>query len=206
MGETLLDRTDLVNVHLRILVVEDDHADFLFIQRLLGKSRFLSADLLWARGLQEALPIISAGNLDLILSDLNLRELQGVDTITCLNEAAKKVPIVVMTGLDDERVALQILRAGAQDYLVKGKFDTPELVRAIRYSIERKIMVVKLHNALEDVKTLSGLLPICASCKKIRNDQGYWKGVEDYISEHADVRFSHGLCPGCIGKYFDDVE
>jgi hypothetical protein len=54
------------------------------------------------------------------------------------------------------------------------------------------------------VKQLSGLLPICASCKKIRDDKGYWNQLEHYISEHSDVGFSHGICPDCVGTMFPD--
>lgn len=62
-----------------------------------------------------------------------------------------------------------------------------------------------LENALSRIKVLSGLLPICASCKKIRDDSGYWKEVEYYISEHSDAVFSHGICPDCIQKYYPNV-
>lgn len=58
-------------------------------------------------------------------------------------------------------------------------------------------LVLDLQKALAKAKTLSGLLPICASCKKIRDDTGYWHQVEVYIRDHAEVDFSHGLCPGC---------
>lgn len=63
----------------------------------------------------------------------------------------------------------------------------------------------KLHNALSRVKTLSGLLPICSSCKKIRDDKGYWNQIENYIKKHSDADFSHGLCPDCIKKLYPDV-
>ena len=52
----------------------------------------------------------------------------------------------------------------------------------------------------EQVKLLSGLLPICAWCKKIRNDENYWQGLEDYLSRHTDLRFSHGICPTCLDE------
>lgn len=61
-------------------------------------------------------------------------------------------------------------------------------------------IVIELQEALARAKTLSGLLPICASCKKIRDDAGYWHQVEVYIREHAEVDFSHGLCPDCQGE------
>ncbi|HJX31286.1 MAG TPA: PAS domain-containing protein [Thermodesulfobacteriota bacterium] len=76
---------------------------------------------------------------------------------------------------------------------------------------ERKILIQELQQALEErqealakVKTLSGLLPICASCKKIRDDSGYWKQIEAYIREHSDATFTHGICPECVKKLYPD--
>jgi hypothetical protein len=64
---------------------------------------------------------------------------------------------------------------------------------------------LKLINAMSEIKTLSGILPICASCKKIRNDKGYWQMVEEYIGEHSDARFSHGMCLDCAKKLYPDI-
>lgn len=69
----------------------------------------------------------------------------------------------------------------------------------------QKELIEQLRRALSQVKTLSGLLPICASCKKIRDDQGYWQQVEEYVRAHADVEFSHGICPDCAEKLYGDL-
>jgi hypothetical protein len=63
----------------------------------------------------------------------------------------------------------------------------------------------ELKEAVAQVKQLSGLLPICASCKKIRDDQGYWNQVEHFFLEHSDVKFTHGICPDCAEKLFPDI-
>ena len=65
-------------------------------------------------------------------------------------------------------------------------------------------LVVELQHALQQVKTLSGLLPVCMFCKKVRNDQGYWARIEQYLAEHADVEVSHGVCPDCGQKFLGD--
>jgi len=67
--------------------------------------------------------------------------------------------------------------------------------------LEHERLIGELTKALADIRTLRGLLPICAGCKKIRDDRGYWQGLEQYLSEHAEVQFSHGLCPDCLAKY-----
>ena len=69
---------------------------------------------------------------------------------------------------------------------------------------ERSELIAELQLALEKVKLLSGLLPICASCKKIRDDKGYWNQIESYIREHSEAQFTHGICPECAKEYFGD--
>jgi len=65
--------------------------------------------------------------------------------------------------------------------------------------------VTKIKEALAEVKTLSGLLPICSSCKKIRDDKGYWNKIEEYIHKHSEAQFSHSICPGCAKKLYPDL-
>ena len=71
---------------------------------------------------------------------------------------------------------------------------------------EREKLILDLQQALASVKTLSGLLPICAHCKRIRDDRGYWNEVEEYIRHHSDAGFSHGICPECMTKYYPDLK
>jgi hypothetical protein len=72
--------------------------------------------------------------------------------------------------------------------------------------IEKEKLIVELKHALHKVKTLSGLLPICASCKKIRDDQGYWNQIESYIQIRSDAEFSHSICPDCAKKLYPDID
>jgi hypothetical protein len=69
---------------------------------------------------------------------------------------------------------------------------------------EREKFILELREALSQVKMLSGLLPICSSCKKIRNDEGYWEQMEMYIRDHSEAEFSHGICPECVQKLYPD--
>ena len=71
-----------------------------------------------------------------------------------------------------------------------------------RIETEREALILELKRAAEDINTLSGILPICSSCKKIRDDQGYWEQVEAYVSRHTDAQFSHGICPDCMSKLY----
>lgn len=71
---------------------------------------------------------------------------------------------------------------------------------------EREKLIFSLRNALSNIRTLSGLLPICASCKKIRNDKGYWEQIESYVRDHSEVSFSHGICPDCFNTLYPDYK
>ena len=70
---------------------------------------------------------------------------------------------------------------------------------------DRSLVLLILENVTE-LQTLRGLLPVCAHCKKIRDDKQYWHEIDTYLTEHMDLNFSHGICPGCIKKFFDDLD
>jgi len=86
---------------------------------------------------------------------------------------------------------------------------------AVRKNAERRIqdtlaekeeLIRELTIAIDEVKTLRGFIPICAHCKKIRDDQGYWEQIEDYIGAHSEAEFSHGICPDCMKKYYPEID
>lgn len=78
------------------------------------------------------------------------------------------------------------------------------LGKKIEYIVASGIDITELQDALSEVKTLSGLIPICANCKKIRDDRGYWNRLEDYIKKHSEANFSHGICPDCLKELYPD--
>jgi len=130
----------------------------------------------------------------------------GIETAEILKQ--KGLPIIYLTAHSDVET---LERAGSSlpyGYLLK-PFDPQELHIAIQMALlkhksdkEKKELIEKLQEALNKVKILSGLLPVCASCKKIRNDNGYWQQIETYIAEHSDLEFTHGLCPDCVKKLY----
>ena len=81
-----------------------------------------------------------------------------------------------------------------------------EIAERKKAEAERERLIHELENALHQVKTLRGLLPICAGCKKIRDDKNHWHSVESYIMDHSQAEFSHGLCPDCLKKYFPKTD
>ncbi len=173
------------------------------IQRLLAKNFPSGLQLSRVVRLEEACQKLAGETFDLILLDLTLPDCRGVTSVEMVHAVASEIPIIVVSGMNEEEFALQCLQSGAQDYLVKGKIEGSAILRAVRYAIERQKcyeqqkLVQQLRDALAQVRVLSGLLPICAACKRIRNDQGYWAEVDTYIEAHSAVQFSHGICPEC---------
>jgi hypothetical protein len=73
-----------------------------------------------------------------------------------------------------------------------------------QYKKDRERLIAELQKALSEINKLSGMLPICASCKKIRNDEGYWEQIESYIRQHSEAEFSHSICPDCARKLYPE--
>lgn len=136
---------------MKSLLVEDNPADARLIREMLKESPAGTFEFHQVGRLQAALERLRGESFDVVLLDLGLPDSQGMGTLTLMEKASGGVPIVVLTGLDDERFALEVVRAGAQDYLVKGRFDSQLLVRTIRYAVERK-------RAEEEVRRLNAEL------------------------------------------------
>jgi diguanylate cyclase (GGDEF)-like protein/PAS domain S-box-containing protein len=124
----------------RLLLIEDNHGDARLLREMLSEQSAHATSLTHVECMQEAELHLAAHALDLILLDLGLRDAQGLEAVRRAHAAAPRVPLVVLTGLDDESVAAQSLREGAQDYLVKGQIEGRGLLRAMRYAIERKVL------------------------------------------------------------------
>ncbi len=124
------------NQPIRVLLIEDNPGDARLLQELLTESQ-TSFVFVCVERMAMALEKLEAGGIDVVLSDLSLPDSRGVETFEKLHTRAPDVPIIVLSGLADEALAVEIVEKGAQDYLVKGTFDTDLLVRAMRYAIKR---------------------------------------------------------------------
>ncbi len=121
-----------------LLLVEDNPGDALLLKTVLAEARTPPFDVTGVEYLQDAIRSLQEGQFDVVVLDLSLPDCQGLDSFLLVQSASPTVPILVLTGTDDEQLALEAVRSGAQDYVTKEMLDARLLVRAIRYSIERK--------------------------------------------------------------------
>ena len=137
---------------IKILLVEDNPGDARLIREMLAESQEVGFEIDWVTRLSEGLERLSRGGIDLVLLDLGLPDSHGLETFVRAYAQAPQVPLVVLTGLNDENVALTAVRQGAQDFLVKGQTDGIMLFRAIRYATERKKVEEDLRRANEELR------------------------------------------------------
>src|SRR5580698_2976236 len=123
-----------------VLLVEDNLGDARLLREMLNEQNSFNTRLTHLECMSDAERHLAENAVDIILLDLGLSDAQGLEAIRRAHSAAPDVPLVVLTGLDDESVALQALQQGAQDYLIKGQIETRGLQRALRYAVERKTM------------------------------------------------------------------
>jgi PleD family two-component response regulator len=199
-----------------ILIVDDNPKNLKVMLGLLKRADF---DISVARSGQEALKRANDLAPDIILLDVMMPDLDGFETCQRLktNPATATIPVIFMTALTDVESKVKGFAAGGVDYVTKpvesgellARLMTHLALRRLQKSLEAKNAELQAKNeqlqqALGQVKTLSGLLPICANCKKIRDDQGYWQDVAVYIRDHSEADFTHGICPDCMGKLYPD--
>ncbi|MFB3889528.1 MAG: ATP-binding protein [Candidatus Bathyarchaeia archaeon] len=151
-------------------MVEDNPGDARLIQEMLNEEKFAVGTLEESERLSSGLKRLAKGGIDAILLDLSLPDSQGLNTFETIHSAAKQVPIVIMTAVEDDKLALESVRRGAQDYLVKGKFDSALLVRALNYSVERK----KIDDELKRQAELIDLSPDAIIIKKPDDTITFW--------------------------------
>jgi len=160
-----------------------------------------------------ALKAVRADIPDLILLDIMMPGMNGFEVCRNLKaeEQTKHIPIIFISGLHELEDKVRAFSEGGVDYITK-PFQTEEVLARVnthialhtfRKSLEKKN--IELQKALDEVKQLRGFLPICANCKNIRDDKGYWERIETYVSNHSDAKFTHSICPDCATKLYPDL-
>ncbi len=198
----------------RVLIAEDDFLVSEMIRGVLDELGYENAGT--ARDGRKAVEMTESLRPDVVIMDIKMPEMDGVQATEAIQRRCP-TPVVVLTAYDEPELLRKTSAAGVGAYLVKPP-RAAELGRAIEIARARFRDMLELRDlndalearnrdlreALANVKTLRGLLPICGSCKKVRDDAGYWHQVEEYLSAHSEVDFSHGLCPDCLKRLFPE--
>jgi response regulator RpfG family c-di-GMP phosphodiesterase len=192
-----------------ILIVDDEPGNIEILSETLGETY----EILAATSGKEALEIAKRQIPDIIILDVVMPVMSGYEILRSLkqNASLKEIPVIFITALDKEDQETRGLTLGAVDYIPK-PFNTTIVKLRVKTQMElkrqRDVLIQRneeLQKALIKIRTLSGLLPICASCKKIRDDRGYWTQLEHYIREHSEAEFTHGCCPDCMKKLYPEL-
>ncbi|MCP4219896.1 MAG: response regulator [bacterium] len=193
-----------------ILMVDDVAMNLQILGNILRRRGYRVAPA--NNGIQ-ALEVIEELQPDLVLLDIMMPELDGYEVCRRIKENPKvnEIPVIFITAKVATEDIVEGFKAGAIDYVTK-PFNPSELLARVSTHLElkksrdrEKKLVKGLKDALSKVKLLSGLLPMCSNCKKIRDDGGYWQQVEEYIGRHSEAHFSHSLCPDCVRSLYPEI-
>jgi DNA-binding response OmpR family regulator len=205
-----------VNRRFRILVVDDEP----FNIKLLTAALKEEYDIFTALGGHDAISIVKKQTPDLILLDVMMPDLSGFEVCSILKSDAAfaDIPVIFLTAFDTLDGEIRGLELGAIDYLTK-----PVNIDLLRLQVRNHIELKErndlvreqrdllahqkeeLEAALARVKRLEGIIPICMYCKSIRTDKDSWQRLEAYITENTDAQLSHGMCPECFEKEYENI-
>ncbi|MFH1852262.1 MAG: response regulator [Candidatus Neomarinimicrobiota bacterium] len=192
---------------MRILVAEDDVTSRMLLEHTLKKWGYEVVSTNNGLAAWEALQVEYPPKV--VILDWMMPEMDGHEICRRLraSERLRTTYVILLTARITREDLVDGLTAGADDYITK-PFNNEELharlkvgLRIVELQATLEDRVEKLQEAIDHIKTLKGIIPICSYCKKIRDDQNYWQQVESYISRHSDAEFSHGVCPDCYQEH-----
>jgi len=201
-----------------ILVVDDSLATRSVLQMILedaGYQKILlvesAHEAFQCLGLAHSIaPAGDIGDIEVVLMDIKMPDMDGVEACRRIKADSRyqDLPIVMVTALTEAGYLQSAFAAGAADYVTK-PIERLELLTRMRSTVKlkhemdrRKARERELEQALKEIKVLRGILPICARCKRIRDENGQWFSVESYIKGHTEADFSHLICPECLDRHF----
>ncbi|HEV8640997.1 MAG TPA: response regulator [Methylomirabilota bacterium] len=192
---------------MRVLIADDTAMFRRLVRITLEKAGYEVSEV--ADGAEALHQLESNGGFPLAILDWMMPKMKGVEVCRVLRERPTPAPpyLILLTSKDRPEDVVAGLEAGADDYITK-PFRAAELrarvqvgarILSLRQALADR--VIALEQALGQVRQLQGLLPICAWCKNVRNDQNYWQSVERYVAEHSEAQFTHTICPPCREKH-----
>lgn len=196
----------------RVLIVDDKPENIDLTMKILEPEGY---NLAFATSGAKAIEVARHFMPDLILMDVMMPPgMNGFEACTILksDRLTCDIPVVFLTAKTETAAIVEGFHCGGQDYIPK-PFRREEVLSRVHTHVQVRLLIRRqarlideLQHALAHVKTLRGLLPICASCKKIRDDDGYWHQIESYLRTHADLDFTHGICNDCARRLYPDLD
>jgi DNA-binding response OmpR family regulator len=196
----------------RVLIAEDDATSRRILEALLQRWGYAVELVADGERAWQRLQGVDAPRL--VVLDWQMPGLDGLEVLRRLRrlDAERRCYVLFVTTRDQKRDLVVALEAGADDYLTK-PFEPDELRarvevgrRFIELRGELDARLADLQGALDHVKTLQGVLPVCMYCHKIRSDLGAWDKMERYIEAHSDAQFSHSICPDCLQQHYPEED
>lgn len=200
-GKPFMDEFDFIE-RTTLLVVDDMPENLALMSSILKDDYKVKV----ANCGEKALVIASSDSPpSLILLDIMMPGMDGYEVCRQLgkNEKTKDIPVIFITSKSATEDEAKGFALGAVDYITKPLVYLIVLAR-VKTHLQIKRKTNLLEQALNEIKTLRGIVPICAQCKQIRDDEGYWSQVEVYVQNHTEAKFSHGICPECAKKLYPE--
>jgi len=194
-----------------IVIVDDTPENLTVLRQILTEQGYRVRPALNG---ESALKTIHADLPDLILLDIVMPGMDGFKVCAKLkaDKTTRDIPVIFISALNDAENKVRAFSEGGVDYISK-PFNSKEALARVKTHLALRSLVnnleknnIELQKALKEVKQLQGLLPICSSCKKIRDDKGYWNILESYIETYSEASFSHSLCPDCSEALYGDQD
>ena len=193
-----------------ILIVDDTPEHLTVLRQMLAEQNYMVRPALNG---EIAIKAVNASPPDLILLDIIMPGMNGYEVCKQLKseEKTRKIPVIFISALNELDYKIKAFSLGGVDYITKpfqaeevlARIKTHLTLRSLQKSLEDKNS--QLQQALNEIKILQGIIPICTNCKNVRDDKGFWNQVETYISKNSEVKFSHGVCPTCAKKLYPDL-
>jgi CheY-like chemotaxis protein len=198
------------NTNSSILIVDDTPDNLRLLAGILSTRGFRVRPVTTG---EHAMVSIRKESPDLILLDIMMPGIDGYEVCRLLkkDKETASIPVIFISALHETIDKVKAFSLGGVDYITK-PFKSEEVLARVKTHITLRYLQVQmekknaeLQKALDEIKVLRGFIPICASCKRIRNDKGYWEQIESYISNHSEAMFSHGCCEECAKKLYPEI-
>jgi response regulator RpfG family c-di-GMP phosphodiesterase len=208
-----------VSKQFKVLVIDDNAEILLLSAMLLTRAGYEVLEASTGKGCLEA---VSIHHPDLVLLDVMLPDMSGIEVCRQIksDKNLEDIFVILASGIQiSSELQAEGLDIGADGYIIRpisnkeflARVQAGERIKRAEDALREKErqqqkLISHLEEALAEIKTLKGFIPICASCKKIRDDEGYWNQIEAYISKRTDAVFTHGLCPDCVEQYRAEIK